>query len=281
MVGLLIFFIFRQNVKLKEQVAQSERLMQIMHQKDSISNDLESTIAEIEENLRLIKEKRNQLALVDVENTASRKEALLNDINALNEMLEANQQKVEDLEKKLKQSGVETASLKRRITVLNETITAQNTEITQLKEVIQQKDFQMSDLHKKVAAINKKVEQQMDTLTRRQQQLDAQTEQLNRAWYIVGTQKDLKSKGVMTKEGGFLGIGKQKTLSNADNALFTEVDIRQLKTILLMCRKARLITEHPSGSYKFAEDGKTITELQILDAAQFWKISKYAMIEIR
>ena len=41
-----------------------------------------------------------------------------------------------------------------------------------------------------------------------EQEVEVKTEKLNTAFYAIGTAKELKEKGVTTKEGGFIGLGK-------------------------------------------------------------------------
>ncbi|NTU65546.1 MAG: hypothetical protein HGB05_19635, partial [Chloroflexi bacterium] len=62
---------------------------------------------------------------------------------------------------------------------------------------------------------------------------------------------------------------------------FTQVDITEVKSIPVNTKDAKLITEHPSESYEFIREGKDkIASLEIKDPAEFWKISKYAVVEL-
>ena len=70
--------------------------------------------------------------------------------------------------------------------------------------------------------------------------------ELNTAYFTSGTAKELKEKGLITKEGGFLGLGKIKTLSkSATNENFSAFDIRNTFTFSVKADEAKLITEHP------------------------------------
>ena len=54
-----------------------------------------------------------------------------------------------------------------------------------------------------------------------------------------------------------------------------------MKSIPVNSKNAKLISEHPNNSYKFIRDAnKKIESIEITDPAQFWKISKYAVVEI-
>ena len=61
---------------------------------------------------------------------------------------------------------------------------------------------------------------------------------------------------------------------------FTQVDISTTNTIVLAAKKAKLITTHPSASYKIeGADGKA-EKLTILNAEDFWSTSKYLVIVV-
>lgn len=66
----------------------------------------------------------------------------------------------------------------------------------------------------------------------------------------------------------------------ADN-LFTKIDVTETKTIPINSKDAKLITYHPESSYKMIhESNNKIACIEIKDPEQFWKISKYAVVEL-
>ena len=48
-----------------------------------------------------------------------------------------------------------------------------------------------------------------------------------------------------------------------------------------MKRKINLISKHPVNSYKLIEEDGLITKLEIEVPKDFWKISHYAVIEVK
>ena len=103
---------------------------------------------------------------------------------------------------------------------------------------------------------------------------------LNTAWYTAGTTKELVKKGVISNEGGFIGLGTIKKLSeNFNTQNFVEVDITKLKTIKLEAQKIKLITTHVADSYSIV---KTVEgcNLYIQNAEKFWSASKYLVVLI-
>jgi len=108
-------------------------------------------------------------------------------------------------------------------------------------------------------------------------------EEMHTVHYIIGEQKELKEKGVITKEGGILGLGASKKLdvSKLDPTLFTEADNRELLSIPLYSKKAKLITNHPESSYEFIMDSDgNVKSLKVNDRKAFWSVTDYLVVEV-
>ena len=116
---------------------------------------------------------------------------------------------------------------------------------------------------------------------KKDEKISTQTVELNKAFYICGTFKELKAKGLLTKEGGFIGLGKTESLTgNFPDNSFIRIDITKTKSIFVNSKGAKLISEHPAGSYEFIRNkDKKIESLEIKDPTLFWKVSKYAVVE--
>ena len=107
---------------------------------------------------------------------------------------------------------------------------------------------------------------------------------MNEAFFAMGSYKELKNKGILEKEGGFIGIGRNKVLTDTfDNNYFSKVDIREVKRIPVFSKKAEIITDHPTDSYELTEteDEKMIAYLEIKKPDDFWKASRYMVIEVK
>ena len=52
-----------------------------------------------------------------------------------------------------------------------------------------------------------------DTIAKKDDKISTQTYEMNKAFYVCGTYKELKAKGLLTKEGGFIGLGKTESLT--------------------------------------------------------------------
>jgi len=268
--------------EIKMLMTEKSDLNQLIFQKDSVMNDAENTFSEIESTLALIKEKRNEIALIQQEGGKNRKLAIIEDIKMMNVLLEESNKKIADLQGRLKKSGINSKAFEQRIASLNETLNGQNVEIAELKRVVEDKNLFIAELNTKVEDANKVVILKSDTINYKQNQITERTNELNTAHLAVGTFKELKEEGLLAKEGGILGLGANKAIQeNFDNKHFTTLDIRTTKTIPLNTKKVKVISEHPVSSYSLIEENGQIAYLQIDNPAEFWKISKYAVIELK
>jgi predicted nucleic acid-binding Zn-ribbon protein len=277
-----VYLYTQKQAQLKSLSSEKTALFEQMQAKDSLMNDLENTFSEIENNLTFIKEKRSKLSIEEGEGVKDQKKELLADITLMNTMLEESSKKIDELETKLKKSGINMRAFEKRIAALNSDISTQNNQIAELQQMIEQKDFQIAELETKITEQNEFLANQTDSLARESQRLAERTNELNTGHVAYGTFQELKEKGLLTKEGGFLGLGSNKVVNNQfDEDYFTTLDIRDTKVIPLHAKKAQVISEHPTDSYSLVEEEGQIAYLQIDNPDEFWKISKYAVIEVK
>ncbi|MFC2113842.1 hypothetical protein ACFLRI_00680 [Bacteroidota bacterium] len=255
----------------------NDSLMIVSGQQDKIVIDYVQAFNDIQENLEQIKKTENIITLSttnqDEELDAEQKDIIMEDITLINDLMQENKRKIDELERKLRATGKKNTELEKMIVFLNEQITA--------------KDAELASLNAKLSALNLEVEHlaaRVDTLetvsTEKSKIIESQDIALNTAFYVFGTEKELRAQNILTKEGGFMGFGKSMTLKQDFNVdYFTKIDIRELKEVSLQVSKARLITTHPSDSYKFVGE-KPVQKLVITDFKKFWKNSKYCVVVV-
>jgi len=277
-----VLVIKQKDTQITSLVMEKNHLNRTMQLKDSVLNDVEGTFNEIESNLKVIKEKRNMVSMTRSEGGKTRKQTIIEDINQLNTLVEENNKKLADLEQKLKRSGLDLKSYEKRLQALNETIQSQNAEIAELKKMVEDKNTSLADLNTKIGNMDSEMKKQTDTISYKQTQIVEKTNKLNTAHVVLGTFKELKKEGILDRKGGILGIGSSKDIKgNFDPKYFTELDIRQTKTIPVNAKKAVVLSEHPDSSYKLVEENGQIAYLQIENPEEFWRISKYAVIQVK
>ena len=226
-----------------------------------------SSLNEIQENLVEINEREKLMTTrFDKGNeiTPNMKEQILEDINLINGLLQENKDKIAALSSRLKKSNLKIAELEKMIEML----------ATQ----VQEKDAQIADLQTKLAQANEQIKVLFEEYNLRLEELGEQEDLLNTAYYCFGTSKELLANGVITKEGGFIGIGKTQKLADEFNKkYFTQVDITITNEIALAATKAKVVTNHPSSSYEIKGE-KTADRIIIKDPEAFWSASKYLVV---
>lgn len=278
-IAICVLFIFSNRKDVKEQLVVIEKqkieFTQTLSQRDSLINESLMTLNEIETQLQTIKEKQNLLEEKSEDSlTLTNKQKILKDINYLSTTLDKNKKKIGYLSIKLKESGIELQSLQDKISKLEFTVQENEKQIVELKDVVAKRD-------EKIAQLDTIVIKQQNAILQKDDRLSVQQADLNRAFYTCGTSKNLQSLGVISKEGGFLGLGKKQNL-NFINNLYNEVDITETKTIQVSGKNAKIVTNHPIESYEFIRnDAKEVISLNIKDVDLFWKVSKYAIIVVK
>ncbi len=250
-----------------------------LNQRDSIINEWVLAFNEIESDIKKITARENMLTLqsMNPEISKDKKQEIVREIEMIKELIDQNKKKIASLNAQLRNSGVKIASLQARIDTLGVQIAQRDMEIAGLRTALVDRDFEIGQLH-----------QQMDTLSTvlasREQTIGQQTEEINKAYVVSGTYKDLKEKGLLIKEGGVLGLGKKESLqeNSLNDNLFTRVDITKTLTIPVNSKSAKLVTEHPANSYELIKnDEDMIAYIEIKDPSSFWKISRYAVVEVK
>lgn len=256
---------------------QKSMFTQQLTSRDSTINDWLLTIDQIEKDLNLIKQKENILTskTSETELSGDKKGQILADIKFLNTLLENNKKKIASLNSVINNSNGTIKGLQARMATLETTLKEYETNVADLKANLEKKDIEINQLNVKTALLDSTVLQQGE-------RIQGQTDRLNEAFMVSGTFKELKERGIISKEGGFLGMGKKGALiADVPEKSFSKIDITQTKMIPVHSKGAKLITKHPSTSYQMVpEAGDKIAYIEIKDPEMFWKISKYAVVEL-
>ncbi|MBN2635471.1 MAG: hypothetical protein JXR61_04315 [Prolixibacteraceae bacterium] len=251
--------------------------------KDSAINDFLSDFNEIQANLDSIK-KLEELVTVQSESRElnnTQKDKILEDIQLLNEMLQKNKELTASLQKRLNSSNYKVGQLEGTIKQLQQMV-------NNLERQVQEKDAEIVALNNQVQKLNidissltQQIQEIEDVSAEKSEMIETQDNMLNKAYFAFGSSRELKDNGVIEKEGGLLGIGRTSVIpKNFNRDYFTEVDIRTFDYLPLMVKKANVISVHAADSYHISGD-KTADTLFIDNRSQFWKASKYLVIETK
>lgn len=238
-----------------------------LNEKELALQEFISAFNEIQDNLNTIKEKEKIVVKSSSEGDVKNKEEQIKeDIQAIYDLMAKNKSRINVLSKKLKDSNLKLEGMQLMIENLQNSLNMKDEEIAELKNKIESLHIELSSL--KTNYEDLKGENEVKTTT------------LKTAHYAFGTSKELKEKNIITREGGFIGIGKStKVKDDLNKEYFTKIDIEQTTSINIGAKKAKIITTHPSGSYKLIGE-KTVERIEITNIEEFWSVSKYLVIII-
>lgn len=251
-----------------------DSLRNIIEQKDNEINDLMGSFNEIQQGFDLINEAEGRVNMMQstAEGNSSR-ENIRENMEFIQQTLEENRRKIEELTQKLNTSSINSSKLKETINGLTRQLQEKDAELTKLRAQLAEKDMMIEELGTTVNSLkdeNAQVRQQKEET---EQIAKNQDSQLNTAWYVFGTSKELKEQGILSKGEVLQG--------NYNKSYFTKIDIRKVNVIALESKSARLLTTHPAGSYTLLKDNKGEYTLRITDAAKFWSVSKYLVVKVK
>lgn len=283
--------------KVKQLEEENAQLTVQKQTQDSLINDFMGTFNEFEENLQLIKEKENLISTNsgDPELRKSQKNQIIDDIQMINALLDQNRLMIEELTAKAEKAEGSSGALRGTIARLRRQIEAKDAEINGMKERLVALNFDMDSLNVKIADLTTTNQQlaevtnsqaelitmQDSSIEDKRQTIEDQTIELNKAFFATGSSKELKERNILTKEGGFIGMGKTARMSTSfDPNSFTTIDIRETQRIPVNSKKVELVTPHPSEAYTLLDEDqdKVIDAIQIVDPASFWKTSRYLVV---
>ena len=254
-------------------VQQTDSLNHVIAQKDSEINEMMGTLNDIEEGFRLINEAENRVALLKNGEGTSKKQNLKENIQFIAERMKQNRELIAKLQKQLESSTLKGGQLKKTIDNLTAQLEEKDKQLLALREELDKKDIHISELDETIGNLNTNVSNLSADNQQKAETINAQDKQLNTAWYVFGTKKELKGQHIL--EGGKVMNG------NFNKNYFTKVDIRNTTEIKLYSKSAKLLTAHPASSYSLTHDASKQYVLRITNPQIFWSTSKYLVVLVK
>lgn len=253
--------------------AQRDSLQRIIDQKDSEINDMLSTLNEIEEGFRLINAAEGKVALIKDGESTNKAERIRENIKSISQMMQHNRDLIAKLSQQMRESSVRSEQLKTTIENMIAEMEEKDRQLQALKAELEQKDIHIAELDKTVNDLSQDVSNLKEESSTKSQTISTQDKQLNTAWYVFGTKKELQEQNIYDK-GSVLR-------ANFNKNYFTKIDIRVDKEIKLYSKSAQLLTSHPSNSYSLTMDANKQYILRITDPQAFWSTSKYLVVLVK
>lgn len=260
--------------------AERDSLAQVNSKSSGELAEMMDIINEVEENFNQIKEAEKYLTIESAnkgEMSNNTKSRVKDNFQMINEILEKNKKDIEKLNQRIKSSSSQNASLNKMVERLNKELEERGKTIVELQEALARRDAQIAELELNLKALSDNVETLASQSEEQISTIKEQDKVLNTAYYMFGTNKELKEAKVIS--GGFLSSTKVLN-ENIEKSKFLRVDIRDTKSIPVYAKKAKVLSEHPKDSYTFEKDATDNMVLKISDYQKFWSLTKFLIIEV-
>ena len=252
---------------------QADSLNRIIAQKDNEIDDMIGTMNDIEEGFRAINAAENRVSVARQGEGASARERIQENMQFIKQTMQQNRELINKLRNQLRQSSVKGDQLRRTLESLTQEMDEKDAQLRALQAELQAKNIQIEELSEKVSDLSTNVSNLKEESNEKSQTISVQDKQLNSAWFVFGTKKELKEQHII-EDGEVLR-------SNFNQDYFTKIDIRVDKEIKLYSRSAKLLTSHPASSYKLEQDANKQYVLRIENPSKFWSTSKYLVVLVK
>ena len=259
-----------------EQTLQHQRdsMNLIIQQKDQEINDMMSTMNDVVEGFRAINEAEERVTLNRMDEGADATERIRQNMQFIQQTLQQNRELISKLRGQLRQSSVKSEEMRRALDNLTQQMEEKDARLSALTAELEAKNVQIGELKEQVTDLSQNVSALQEESTKKSQTIVSQDKQLNTAWFVYGTKKELKDQHIIEN-------GKVLQSDNYNRDYFTKIDIRIDKEIRLYSRSAKILTHHPASSYTLQQDANRQYILRIDDPQQFWSSSKYLVILVK
>lgn len=261
--------------------AEIDRLQQESVQKDADIDGFIASLTNIQDNLDSIKTLEGIVttkATGDGHKNTSAEEDILGDMRSIYEKMRKNREQITELEKRLKASSISSDKLNKLIAKLKADLADKDTEIAVLRDKLAKADIYIDALMADIDQLAVEGERKTEVIQEKDRQLSAKEKELLTAYWVKGTKKELMERGIIDREGAFLGMGgAKKVAGNVAYEDLSRINIYETKEFAIGAKKVEVVSSHPSSSYEIVGN-KTADKLVVSDPDAFWKNSKVLVL---
>lgn len=206
------------------------------------------------------------------ESPRTEQQRIRDNMREIHDRLSRSGEVIEALSKQLESNGQDNKRLAGILSVLRLQLEQQKAYVLQFEQEVDSRMNTISMLDRRIHGLR-----QQATRIKRDQDLYAELlntrERLqNQVLYCVGTQQDLQDVGIVR--------GKDVNIADARLDYFTIADQQTLRQISLEGANAKLLSIHPTSSYKIEREKSGKEVLHIVDNEDFWSYSRTLIVRI-
>lgn len=255
-----------------------DSLRQALTQSQNESSDLIETLSQIQDGFDQINEAEGRVTVENRQGERANKQAIMENMAFIQRTLKLNRELISNLQQQLRTTSQSDARTKSKLEEMVANFTKQledkNKEIESLREELAKRDIQIAEQGEQIASLNTNVSSLSQQNEAKARTVAAQDKELHTAYYVFGTKKELREQRILQR-------GDVLKSNDFNKDYFTRIDLRVTKTIRLYSKSAKLVTNHPAGSYSLEKDAQGQYTLRITDPQAFWSVSKYLVITVK
>lgn len=255
-----------------------DSLKRVIAQTQNESNDLMGTIEQIQEGFRQINEAEGRISSENNQGEGSDRQAILENMAFIQSRMQQNRELIANLREQLRTSNRNNTQMKgtleEMVANFEKQLNDKSRQIDSLRNELQQRDVRIAEQDRQISALNENVTNLSSANEQKTQAMAAQEQELNTAYYVFGTKKELREQNILKRNDVLKS-------NDFNKDYFTKIDIRVTKVIKLYSKKAELKTSHPAGSYTLDKDAQGQYTLRITNPQSFWSVSRYLVIVVR
>lgn len=200
-------------------------------------------------------------------------------IDRFKDLVERQHERIKALEDSLSMNESAYDNIKVLITHYRQEIEKKDAEIDKMKRELASRNASIRKLETQVSELKSGMDSLQTGMTQLQEISDIQQsilkeqdEILNEGYYLVANRKQLVTSGIVknSKLTGFM-----------DLSLFERVNIKEFTSLKIVGSKPKILTPMPVASYTLTEQEQGVFLLDIIDPAEFWKVSNTLVIQTR
>lgn len=268
----------------------SIKLVEMTEQYDQATNFNDSLLllmGDIYAGLDSINMQEGLLVTPGIGDNADKRAEIKENLSLIRQRLQNNKQLLAELEKKAQAAAAEATAKGEAVSkVLQQTIDKLKVRITEQDAKIEQLVQQLEQANTTITTLQTTVEDQKEQIadvTQQKEEAEAQVvateNEANKVYYVMGSDKQLKEYGVLTKK--FLGSTKIMQGENINYNCFKAADKRTLTSIPTNAKKVEIKSLNDPGSYRIDGEKDGPKTIVITNPDLFWQKTPYLVIQTK
>lgn len=255
-----------------------DSLENALAQAQNETNDLMGTVEQIRDGFTAINEAEDIITTQSAKGESSDRQAILSNMALIQKKMNLNRELIKNLQEQLRTSKSSNAKMKstleQMVADFQKQLQEKQTQLDELRAELNAKNIKIQEQDKQISTLNQNVSSLSQDNEAQANQIAEQDKVAHTVYYVFGTKKELKAQKIL-QDGDVLKS------NDFNRDYFAKVDYRVKKVIPLYSKSAKILTNHPVGTYRLDRDANKQYTLRITDPDRFWSVTKYLVIIVK